>query len=246
MEPARPRFSLVIPSFNEEKYLPRLLDSVDRARASYGPGAANIEVIVADNGSTDRTAEIASARGCRVARVEKRVIAASRNGGASIARGEILCFTDADGQIHPRTFDEIDAALLSGRVVGGATGVTMERWSVGVAVTFALLVPFVWLTGFDTGVVFCRREDFETIGGYDERLRLAEDVKFLFELRRLGRKRGERLARVTSAKGVASTRKFDDHGDWHYFTVMAKALPTLLGRASAVEWIERYWYKPNR
>ena len=46
-------------------------------------------------------------------------------------------------------------------VVGGATGVTMERWSVGIALTFAMILPLVWLTGMDTGVVFMRREDFE-------------------------------------------------------------------------------------
>ena len=83
MESPRPRFSLVIPAFNEQMYLPRLLDSVERARATYSGGAENVEVIVADNGSTDETATIASSRGCRVAQVEKRAIAASRNGGAT-------------------------------------------------------------------------------------------------------------------------------------------------------------------
>ncbi len=51
------RISLVIPAWNEERYLPRLLDSVDAARARYRGGADRIEVIVADNASTDRTAD---------------------------------------------------------------------------------------------------------------------------------------------------------------------------------------------
>jgi len=237
-----PEFSLVVPAYNEERYIGRLLDSVDRARAAYSGGAGRIEVVVADNGSTDRTAEIASARGCRVARVEKRVIAAARNGGAAMARGEVLCFTDADGQIHPETFDAIEASLASGRVVGGATGVTSERWSPGIVVTWAFLLPLVWITGFDTGVVFCRREDFETIGGYDESLRIAEDLKFLLALRRLGGRTKRRLARVTSAKAIASTRKFDERGDWHYFDLLA----SLLRRSTRTEWVERYWYRPNR
>jgi hypothetical protein len=59
-----PRYSLIIPAYNEERLLPRLLDSLDIARASYGDRGA-VEVIVADNGSTDRTAEIAADRGCR-------------------------------------------------------------------------------------------------------------------------------------------------------------------------------------
>ncbi len=237
-----PLFSLIVPAFNEEGYLARLLDSVDRARAVFSGGSDRIEVIVADNGSTDWTAEIAAARGCRVARVERRIIAAARNGGAAIAQGEILCFTDADGQIHPRTFDAIEASLASGRVVGGATGVTSERWSPGIVVTWAILLPFVWMTRMDTGVVFCRREDFETIGGYDESLRFAEDLKFLFALRRLGKKKRQRLVRVTSAKAIASTRKFDERGDWHYFDLVA----ALLRRTTRTEWVERYWYRPNR
>jgi hypothetical protein len=51
-----PRFSLVIPAYNEEACLPRLLDSVDCARGAYAGGAGAIEVIVADDGSTDATA----------------------------------------------------------------------------------------------------------------------------------------------------------------------------------------------
>jgi hypothetical protein len=72
------------------------------------------------------TAQLASARGCRVAPVEKRCI------------------------------------------VGGATGVTLERWSPGLACTYAMILPMIWATGFDTGVVFCRRLDFAGLGGYDE------------------------------------------------------------------------------
>ena len=124
-----PRFSLVIPAYNEERYLSRLLDSVDQAKRGYRGGEGSIEVIVADNASTDGTPAIALERGCRVASVEKRAIAAARNGGARIATGEILTFTDADMRIHPRTFDAIDDVLSDSRVTGGATGTTMERWS---------------------------------------------------------------------------------------------------------------------
>jgi len=60
---APPRFSLVIPAHNEEAYLPPLLDTVDAARARYAGGADAVEVVVADNASTDATAEVARARG---------------------------------------------------------------------------------------------------------------------------------------------------------------------------------------
>jgi glycosyltransferase involved in cell wall biosynthesis len=244
---AVPRLSLVIPAYNEERLLPRLLDSVDAARARYAAGPEEVEVIVADNASTDATPRLAEARGCRVVAVATRMIAAVRNGGAAVAGGAILSFIDADSVIHPRTFDVIEAALDSGRYVGGATGVTMERWSLGIVVTWCLAVPVVWLAGMDTGVVFCRRADFEAVGGYPEDRHFAEDVAFLLRLRRLGRGRGQRLARATAAKAIASTRKFDEHGDWHYFPMAARAVPSLLRRSGVTpDWASRYWYRPPR
>src|SRR3954462_3776247 len=130
------RQTLVIPAHNEEALLPRLLATVDVARERYSFGADAIEVIVADNASTDRTAEIATARGCRVASVAKRAIAASRNGGAAQATSPILAFIDADSQVHPETFNGIERALADTRIVGGATGVTLERWSVALVATY--------------------------------------------------------------------------------------------------------------
>ena len=239
-----PRYSVVIPAYNEERLLGRLLDSVDVARAAYGHEDA-IEVIVADNVSTDGTAAIAAARGCHVVRVEKRVIAAVRNAGARAARGELLAFVDADTQVHPWTFIEIDQALATGRVVGGATGARLERRSLGIALVYLALVPIALLTGMDTGVVFMRRQDFEEIGGYDESRLVAEDVAFLLALKRLGKARGQRLKRVTSAKVIVSTRKFDEFGDWHYFALIAEGLRHLTNR-KPTEFTDKYWYKPKR
>jgi len=238
-----PRISLVVPAYNEEHYLPRLLDTVDAARARFREGADAIEVIVADNGSTDRTAAIAAQRGCRVVSVEPRNIAAVRNGGAAVARGEILCFTDADMRIHPESFNAIDTAVVSAKYVAGATGVWLERWSPGLILTWMVMIPMVIVMKMDTGVVFCRRSDFEAIGGYQKRHHFAEDVQFLVDLRRLGRKRGQTLARLRPVKAIASTRKFDEHGDWHYFTeIFRLGIQFVRGRASQDEFVKKYWY----
>jgi glycosyltransferase involved in cell wall biosynthesis len=243
----KPRFSIIVPAYNEARFLPRLLDSIDAARERYAHGAEAVEVVIGDNASTDETAAIALARGCRVARVEKRVIAAARNGAARIAEGEILGFVDADARIHPETFSAIDEAMASGKVVGGATGVSLERWSPGIAVAYAMLVPMIWLTNIDTGVVFCRREDFEAIGGYEEDLRIAEDVRFSWALKRLGWRRGQKLVRLRRFKAIASLRKFDEYGDWHYVTMLPRtAFDFLFRRRIADEFIDRYWYRPRR
>jgi glycosyltransferase involved in cell wall biosynthesis len=239
-----PAISIVIPAYNEAKYLPRLLDTIDTARDRFAGGRDQIEVIVADNGSTDDTAAIARARGCLVAAVTKRRIGASRNGGAALATAPILCFVDADMQIHPDTFTAIATAIADPQVGGGATGVTMERWSAGIALTFAMLLPLVWLTGMDTGVVFMRRDDFIAAGGYSETRHFAEDVDFLFKLIRLGRSRGQRLRRLRPVKAIASTRKFDRYGDWHYFWMMPTlALGTIIPHRSDHPTARKYWYE---
>ena len=238
-----PRLSLVIPAYNEAALLPRLLDTVDLARQRFAGGAETIEVIVADNGSTDGTAAIAANRGCRVVSVTKRMIGAARNGGAALATAPIVCFVDADMQIHAETFNAVETALADPRIVGGASRVTMERWSLGIAYAYASLVPLAWATGFDTGVVFCRRADFQSIGGYDEDRHFAEDVDFLVKLRRLGRARGARLTRLRGVRAIASVRKFDRYGDWHYFWMMPRlVLGTFSAGASNHPMARRYWY----
>ena len=247
--PGVPRYSLVIPACNEEAYLARLLDSVDRARRSYAGGPEAVEVIVADDGSTDATAEIARARGCLTVAVGAHHIAKARNAGASASSGDVLAFVDADSRVHPGTATEIDRLISSGRVIGGTTGAIFERQSAGLRCTFAALallglafrgVHALRHPAMDTGVVFCARNDLEAIGGYREDYRWGEDVWFLFDLRRRGWREGRRLAGATGAPALFSTRKFDRYGDWHYFTMPFRILwEALRGRDTTAR---QYWY----
>lgn len=241
---ASPVISLIIPAYNEATRLPALLDSVQTARARYRGGDADIEVIVADNASTDGTAEIAASRGCRVAQVEKRLIAAARNGGAAIAEGSILAFIDADSIIHPETFNVVARTMASDRVIVGATSVMPERTSFGIAMTWLVATIMTWILRVDAGVVYCRRADFQTVGGYDESLEYAEDVKLLNDLKALGRTRGQRFIRTRGAIGITSCRKFDKHGDWHYFTKMPRvAFWMLINKTRVRDFTQAYWYK---
>jgi glycosyltransferase involved in cell wall biosynthesis len=242
-------FSIIVPAYNEARYLPRLLESIDVAKANF---LGSVEVIIADNMSTDDTAKVALSYGCKVVIVTKRCIGAVRNGGASVAAGRNICFIDADSAIHPETFSGIEA-VLQNKIVGGVTGVYLERMSPGIFVIYCVMQPISWITGLDTGVVFCRKNDFQAIGGYNEDLLFAEDVRFLLDLKRLGKLRGQRLGRAKSVKALASTRKFDEHGDWHYFTLLAGGVWSLCSaymwpdtRPLASSAIKDYWYVPDR
>ncbi len=93
-----PKLSFVVPAHNEEHELPETLRAIHRAADA---AKETYELIVVDDASTDATAAIARQFGARVVPVNRRQIAAVRNAGARVARGEILFFVDADTRIKP-------------------------------------------------------------------------------------------------------------------------------------------------
>lgn len=235
-----PRFSAIVPAYNEAGYLPRLLDSIEAARDRFGSSDA-VEVVVANNGSTDGTAAIATARGCRVVEVEKRAIAAARNGGANEVSGDILCFIDADTRIPPDTFTEIDARMVTGRYVGGAIGWRLERMSPGLRCTELMVRLLTGLARVNGGVVFCRADVFREIGGYNEDKRYAEDVEFFRAMRQAGKRRGLETVWKTSTPAIVSTRKFDTHGDWHMLYMWL----WIFRNRSLAKTVDNYWYQDS-
>ena len=88
--------SIIIPTLNEEKYLPLLLKEIKKQNS------ADYEIIVADAGSEDKTIEIAKNYGCKI--IPGGLPARGRNEGAKIAQGDIFLFMDADNIFLPPEF----------------------------------------------------------------------------------------------------------------------------------------------
>lgn len=165
--------SVVIPAFNEEKLLPRLLASIRKQDFT------DYEVIVADARSTDGTRKIARLFGAKV--VTGGPPGIGRNRGAARARGDFLFFLDADVKL-PRGFLRDAYAEMQGRFIDLATCEIRPLSSLLIdRVLHRLLNVTIRMgqhTRYPHAPGFCiliSRRLFERIGGFDERLRLAED-----------------------------------------------------------------------
>lgn len=88
-----PELTFVFPCLNEEKTLGLC---IERVKASLDPAGIAYEIVVADNGSTDRSREIAAAAGCRVVPVAARGYGAALKGGIEAAYGRYAMFADSD------------------------------------------------------------------------------------------------------------------------------------------------------
>jgi glycosyltransferase involved in cell wall biosynthesis len=179
--------SVIVPARDAEG----TIDATLAALAAQDVGRP-FEVIVVDDGSSDRTAEIAAGAGERVRLVSQAAAGPgpARNRGVAEASGGVLAFTDADCVPARNWLRAALAALEDADLVQGAV-----RPDPG-----AERRPFdrtIWVDGevalYETANLVCRRELFERIGGFDDWLGpdvfgkpLAEDVWFGWRARRAG------------------------------------------------------------
>jgi len=177
----RPVITFVIPALNVEATLDRCLDAIVAAAAGH-----HAEVLVIDNGSTDRTVAIARARGVHVVTAPGFTVAALRNLGVRLAAAEIVAFVDADCVIAPswvaRALPHFDDATVG--AVGAATDVpddatwVQRAWRLHRHRTTAPQ-QVEWLPTENLAV---RKAAFEAVGGFDARLVTCEDVDLCYRL----------------------------------------------------------------
>ena len=158
--------SIIIPAHDEERYLPACLDSI----AENTPEDVSVECVVVDNGSTDRTAEIAREKGAIVLHSDAPTIAAVRNEGARASSGRFLAFLDADCTVEDGWAEAIQRTLLlEGVVAVGNYPHVPPSGTTWVQRTWSYLLRVRerrerahWLPSANFAV---RREAFERIGG---------------------------------------------------------------------------------
>lgn len=208
-------FSIIVPAYNEEAWLPRSLAALRTAMDAAGrPG----EMIVVDNASDDRTVEIARSAGARVVSEPVRQISRARNAGGRQAAGAVLIFVDADTLVPPllikRVLDEVDA--------GAAGGGSVIRFPEG-APRSARLAIAGWnrisraLRLAAGSFLFCRREAFEAAGGFSEAVYASEEIWFSKAVKKWGRRNGLAFRILSDDPVLTSSRKADWYGPWKLF-----------------------------
>jgi glycosyltransferase involved in cell wall biosynthesis len=207
-----PKFSIIVPARNEEKFLPGCLAAIAAASAPY-PG--EVEIVASINRCTDRTEEFARAAGAKIVHEDARNIARIRNAGAQAATGEILITIDADSRMSRGMLVTVDRLLATGKYIGGGVMIYPERWSAGILATGLILLPIAAKHRVSGGLFWCRREDFLAIGGFDERCVSVEDLDFANRLKAYGKQKRKRFKTIWKEHIVTSCRKFDQFGDWY-------------------------------
>ena len=197
--------SIVIPTKNEEEYLPKLLASI--AKQTLQP----LEVIVADAFSTDKTRQIAASFGAKV--VDGGMPGPGRNRGAEAASGEVLLFLDADVQLNDPQFLERNLNEFVERKLAFATcdvlplsGKLVDRLFHDFynAYTRALAKFHPHAPGF---CIFARRAAHNQIHGFDETVLFCEDHDYVLRGQKIGA-----FGILTSVKVPVSVRRLDRDG----------------------------------
>lgn len=185
-----PLVSVVIPAFNEEQFMTKALQSLA------GQKFTDFELIVVDNKSTDKTAEIAERFGAKVIHEHQRGVGAARQAGFLAAKGEIIATTDADTIVPPdwlaRIVDEFqkDKNLVA---FGGLYTLYSGPLTARIALFYfahpAWFLDKIFSGGWGLpGVNFSVRKDaFLRVGGFKTNLTLGEDAEISRRLKHVGK-----------------------------------------------------------
>lgn len=222
------------------------LQQVSAAMAAFARRAWASELIVCDNNSTDRTAELARAAGARVVFEPVNQIARARNRGAAAATGDWLVFIDADSHPTLELLSEVADQIEKGRCLAGGCTVKMAGHYPAASVVAGLWNGISRASRLLAGsFIFCEAEAFREVGGFSPELFAAEEIDLSIRLKRLARARRKRIVILHRHPLVTSARKIHLYTPWEHFRFVLKTVlfhkRTLTSRDEC-----RTWYDGRR
>jgi len=219
------------------------LHQVNAALATFAQRGWRTEVVVCDNNSTDRTAELAKAAGARVVFEPVNQIARARNAGAAAASGDWLLFLDADSHPSAGLFAEVAGQIEAGRCLAGGCTVRIEgNYPVG------NLITQLWNGISRVGrllagsFIFCEAEAFRAVGGFSHELFAGEEIDLSQRLKRLARARNKRIVILHRHPLLTSARKLHLYTPrehiWFFLKALCLPKRTLANREECHTWYD--------
>lgn len=237
------KISIVVPAFNEEKLLGATLRSIHDASAAFTMRGWQTELIVCNNNSTDRTADIAQSAGAKVVFEPINQIARARNTGAAAATGAWLIFVDADSHPTRELFADVAEQIESGRCMAGGCTIRLdERHFVADRVTAVwnwVSRLRKWAAG---SFIFCRTDAFRKIGGFSNELFASEELDLSKRLNAEARRSGEKVVILHRHPMMTSARKMKLYSRKEYLVFFRKAIfsprATVKSREACIPWYD--------
>ena len=237
------RVSVIIPAFNEERLLGDSLRQVKAAMTAFARRNWDAELIVCDNNSTDRTAEVARAAGATVVFEPVNQIGRARNRGAEAATGDWLIFIDADSHPSAELFADVAAQIESGHCLAGGCTIRIEKgYPVGNLITQLWNTAsraMRWVAG---SFIFCDAAAFRKLGGFNINLFASEEIELSKRLKKLARAERKRIVIVHRHPLITSARKLRLYTPREHFTFLAKTIlrggKTLTSREACHTWYD--------
>jgi glycosyltransferase involved in cell wall biosynthesis len=204
--------SIVVPAFNEEKLLGETLAQIKSAAGALTKIGWETELIVCDNNSTDRTAEIARAAGANVVFEPVNQISRARNSGAATATGDWLVFVDADSHPCAGLFADMAKEIQSGQCVAGGS---IFRWDqkhfMHELFMPAINLGFRWRQMLCGVFIFIETAAFRKLGGFSHESFAGEDLELSQRLKKLAKETGKRFVILHRHPVVTSSRRMGDY-----------------------------------
>ncbi len=202
------KVSIIVPAYNEEELIKQTLGKVKEAMSAFLNVGWSSELIVCDNNSTDRTAELAAQSGAHVIFEPINQISRARNSGAAAASGEWLLFVDADSQPSIGLFADVLEQIESKRCLAGGSTICFEGNNpLGARATKCwnwISRCFRLLAG---SFIFCEAAAFREVGGFSHELFASEELDLTKRLKRLAGKRGKDIIILHRNPLLTSSRK---------------------------------------
>jgi glycosyltransferase involved in cell wall biosynthesis len=233
-------YSIIIPAYNEEDYLPATLTALQEAMPKLGLRG---EIIVVDNNSSDRTAAIASNQGVKVIFEAINQISRARNVGAREAQGRYLIFVDADTLIPLELLQQALANLESGDIIGGGAcmaGNIPLRYSLRLLFKFWNVISILTKNAAGS-FIYCQTDAFEAIGGFSEAVYASEEIWLSRKLKKLGRKKNQRFCIIKQPPVITSMRKMQWYSPLRIYLYLF--LITVFPFSVRIKSLCTFWYR---